>query len=123
MNAVAATAKEVKQNLDRLDIFAAIAGIGVNSFELSKDGYDSHLTINCLSHHLLLSHLFSVLKKTSQEPGADVRILNMASESHRHDIGGPSKYLGGDRFRTIEEFKRDVGPAGLYGRTKSKFLE
>jgi len=118
LNAVAKTAQEVKSKINRLDLFAAIAGKGVNSFTRTKDGYDSHLTINCLSHHLLLSHLFSAMKKTASEPGADVRIINMASESHRHDIGGPSEYLGGDRFRTTEEFKRDVGPAGLYGRSK-----
>jgi len=47
------------------------------------------------------------MKKTASEPGSDVRILNMASESHRHDIGGPSEYLGGDRFKTVDEFKRD----------------
>jgi len=118
LNDVAKTAKEIKDKVDRLDIFAAIAGVGVNSFTRTKDGYDSHLTINCLSHHLFLSHFFPIMKETASQPGADIRIVNMASESHRHDIGGPSEYLGGDRFRTKEEFKRDVGPAGLYGRSK-----
>ncbi|BGP50833.1 hypothetical protein JCM10450v2_006759 [Rhodotorula kratochvilovae] len=116
---VAKVAQEVAGKLDRLDGFLAIAGLGVNSFELTKDGYDSHLTINCLAHVLLLSHFLPLLEKTSREhPEADVRFISMASEMHRFTFGGPGEKYGGDRFATEEEFKRDIGPTNLYARTK-----
>ncbi|GAA5853669.1 hypothetical protein JCM8547_007406 [Rhodosporidiobolus lusitaniae] len=117
LNAVASVAKELTK-LDRLDGFLGIAGIGVKNFELTKDGYDRHLTVNALSHLLFLSHLLPLLEKTSKLPNTDVRIILEASEMHRTTWGGPSKKYGGDRFATEDEFKRDVGPTSLYGRTK-----
>lgn len=110
-NDVARVAKELKQ-LDRIDVVANIAGKGVNAFSLTKDGYDSHLTMNCLSHHLLLSHLLPTLEKTSEIPGADVRIVNMASEQHRGTFGGPGTF--GDKFRSEEEFKKDIGSSFVF---------
>ncbi|GAA5900912.1 hypothetical protein JCM6882_005976 [Rhodosporidiobolus microsporus] len=118
LNAVAAVAKELAQ-LDRLDGFLGIAGLGVKDFELTKDGYDRHLTVNVLSHLLLLSHLHPLLEKTSKDhPDSDVRIVLEASEMHRFTTGGPSEKWGGSRFAEEEEFKKDVGPNGLYARTK-----
>lgn len=42
----------------------------------------------------------------------------MSSELHRATLGGPSPLTGGDKFATTDEFKRDVGPTGLYARSK-----
>lgn len=89
LNEVAKVGKELAQNLDKLDGCFFIAGIGVNEFKLTKDGYESvshrassdialrltrpfisdsaHLTINNLSHHLLLSHLFPLLEKVCRK--------------------------------------------------------
>ncbi|GAA5821785.1 hypothetical protein JCM11251_001023 [Rhodosporidiobolus azoricus] len=118
LNAVAAIAKELAK-LDRLDGFLGIAGLGVNNFELTKDGYDRHLTVNVLAHLLLLSHLLPLLDKTSKaHPESDVRVVLEASEMHRFTTGGPSEKAGGHRFADEEEFKKDVGPNGLYARTK-----
>ncbi|BGP26909.1 short-chain dehydrogenase/reductase SDR family protein [Rhodotorula toruloides] len=116
---VADVAKKLAGELDRLDGFLAIAGLGVNAFKLTKDGYDSHLTINCLTHILLLSQLLPVLEKTSRDhPDADVRFISMASEMHRFTFGGPGEKWGGSKFADEEEFKKDVGPTNLYSRTK-----
>ncbi|GAA5940059.1 hypothetical protein JCM3775_003266 [Rhodotorula graminis] len=119
LKAVAKVAKDLAGSLDRLDGFLGIAGLGVNKFTLTDDGFDSHLTINVLSHQLLLSHLLPVLEKTSKEhPDADVRVVLEASELHRTTFGGPSESFGGDKFRTVDEFKKDVGQQNLYARTK-----
>lgn len=42
----------------------------------------------------------------------------MSSELHRATFGGPSPNLGGDKFSTTDEFKKDVGQSNLYARTK-----
>ncbi|GAA5904992.1 hypothetical protein JCM8208_007654 [Rhodotorula glutinis] len=119
LKAVAKVAKDLAGSLDRLDGFLGIAGIGVNKFTLTDDGFDSHLTINVLAHQLLLSHLLPVLDKTSKaHPDADVRVVLEASELHRTTFGGPSESFGGDKFRTVDEFKKDVGQQNLYARTK-----
>ncbi|GAA5947787.1 hypothetical protein JCM10213_002112 [Rhodosporidiobolus nylandii] len=118
LKAVAALAKELASTYERLDLLLGIAGIGVKDFNLTEDGYDSHLTINNLAHQVLLSHLLPVLEKTSREPTSDVRIVLEASELHRATFGGPSPNFGGNKFREIDEFKQDVGPANLYARTK-----
>lgn len=90
---------------------AFIAGKGVNAFSLTKDGLDSHLAMNNLSHHLLLSHLLPVLEKTSNLPGADVRIVSMSSELHRATFGGPGTF--GGKFKDLSEFSADVGQSNL----------
>ncbi|GAA5865614.1 hypothetical protein JCM3774_002071 [Rhodotorula dairenensis] len=108
---------------DRLDGLLANAGLGIKNFELTKDGYDSHLTVNCLAHVVLISHLLPVLEKTTTRyPDADVRLVLQASEVHRTTFGGPSETFGGDKFRSTEEFKKDVGPQNLYARSKLAVL-
>ncbi|KWU45117.1 NAD(P)-binding protein [Rhodotorula sp. JG-1b] len=73
LKAVAQLGKKLAERFsDRLDGLLANAGLGVNNFALTKDGYDAHLTINCLAHVVLISHLLPVLEKTSiQHPDAD----------------------------------------------------
>lgn len=53
-------------------------------------------------------------------PGADVRIVQMSSELHRATFGGPGPF--GGKFKSIEEFKEDIGPSNLYARTKACVL-
>ncbi|GAA6033242.1 hypothetical protein JCM8097_003012 [Rhodosporidiobolus ruineniae] len=118
LRAVAKVGKDLADKYDRLDGFLGIAGLGVNKFTLTDDGYDAHLTINNLAHIVLLSHLLPVLEKTSKDAVNDVRIVLMSSELHRTTFGGPSETYGGDKFRTVDEFKRDVGQQNLYARTK-----
>ncbi|GAA6018724.1 hypothetical protein JCM8202_002211 [Rhodotorula sphaerocarpa] len=119
LKAVAALSKKLAGRLDRLDGLLLNAGIGVNEFALTADGYDSHLTINCLSHMVMVSHLLPVLEKTStQHPDADVRIVLQSSELHRATMGSPSEDQGGNKFRSTDVFKKDIGQLNLYGRTK-----
>ncbi|GAA5877881.1 hypothetical protein JCM16303_000272 [Sporobolomyces ruberrimus] len=117
LKAVSELAKEVAKE-ERLDGVLLIAGLGVNSFEATKDGYDSHLIVNSISQILILSHLLPLLEKTSKLPGADVRIVSMSSELHRATFGGPGESFGGHKFASEDEFKQDIGPSNLYARSK-----
>jgi hypothetical protein len=78
----------------------------------------SHLTMNNLSHHLLLSHLLPILRKTSELPNTDVRIVQMSSELYRATFGGPGESHGGGKFASENEFREDIGPSNLYARSK-----
>ncbi|GAA6016804.1 hypothetical protein JCM10207_003257 [Rhodosporidiobolus poonsookiae] len=119
LKAVARVAKELAGKYDRLDAFLGIAGLGVNKYTQTDDGFDAHLTINNLAHMVLLSHLLPILERTSSSsPTSDVRIVLMSSELHRTTFGGPDPNWGGNKFRTIEEFKKDVGQQNLYARSK-----
>lgn len=117
LKAVADLAKELAKD-DKLDGLFLIAGIGINAFETTKDGYDSHLVINAIANIIFLSHLLPVLEKTAKDPSSDVRIVIMASELHRATFGGPSEAYDGTKFRDEDEFKKDIGPLALYARTK-----
>lgn len=89
----------------------------IGTLPLTLTTCSAHLTINVLAHQLLLSHLLPVLEKTTQQhPEADVRVVLEASELHRMTFGGPSESMGGDKFRTIDEFRKDVGVQSLYAR-------
>jgi hypothetical protein len=63
-----------------------------------------------MGHVILTSHLLPVLKKTA-EAGNTVRIVNQSSNAHQ---GAPSD----TKFASLEELNRDLGPNGLYGRSK-----
>ncbi|GAA6059338.1 hypothetical protein JCM10212_005918 [Sporobolomyces blumeae] len=117
LKAVAELAKEVAKE-ERIDGLFLIAGLGVNAFEATKEGYDSHLIANSVANIVFVSHLLPVLEKTSQLPSTDVRIVMMSSELHRTTFGGPSETFGGTRFADEDEFKQDIGPLNLYSRTK-----
>ncbi|KAM0791825.1 hypothetical protein ACM66B_004084 [Microbotryomycetes sp. NB124-2] len=116
---VANESKTLVSSLDRLDGLYLIAGIGVNEFKLTKDGFDTHLTTNCLAHHVLVSHLLPVMVKTARDHSdASPRIVTMSSELHRATFGGPNPTFGGDKFRSINEFKKAAGPTSEYARSK-----
>ncbi|GAA5853668.1 hypothetical protein JCM8547_007405 [Rhodosporidiobolus lusitaniae] len=118
LKAVSQAAKELAGKFDRLDGLLGIAGLGVNKYTQTDDGFDAHLTINNLAHIALLSHLLPVLEKTADKPDSDVRIVLMSSELQKTDfLTGPGGTYG-DKFRTIEEFKKDIGQDRLYARSK-----
>ncbi|KAK4048989.1 mitochondrial 54S ribosomal protein YmL35 [Microbotryomycetes sp. JL221] len=116
---VARHSKKLSSKLDRLDGVYLISGIGVNEHSLTKDGFDTHLTTNCLAHHVLMSHLVPILIKTARDdPNASVRIVIMSSELHRTTFGGPSETFGGTKFSSVDEFRKEVGPVAEYSRSK-----
>ncbi|KAI0044159.1 NAD(P)-binding protein [Auriscalpium vulgare] len=101
---------------DRLDIFVADAGVGVNKFDVSSDGIDRHFAVNHLGHFLLLNRLLPLLRRTSRiETSAPPRIIAVSSTLHRQ---APSS----TRFASAEEITgdgaRNMSALGLYGRSK-----
>ncbi|GAA5905516.1 uncharacterized protein JCM6883_005355 [Sporobolomyces salmoneus] len=112
LKAASELAKKLAEKEERLDGLLLIAGLGVNAFELTKDGYDSHLTVNSISQIVLLSHLLPVLEKTSKLPESDVRIVSMSSELHR------ATFFADIKFASEDEFKENLEPLRLYSRSK-----
>jgi len=115
LKSVHSLATRLASDLDRLDVLICNAGIGVNQFKPTKDGFDRHLTINNLAHILLINRLLPNMRKTAAasdaSPGS-VRIVGQASELHRPEA------LRDTKFESIEEFKQDVGSTNQYDRTK-----
>ena len=60
---------------DRLDILINNAGIMAQPASLSVDGYEIQFATNHLGHFLLFQQLLPTLLKTSELPGADVRVI------------------------------------------------
>jgi len=103
-------AEQIKDSTNRLDILVNNAGRGIMSFQLTEYGIDRHMAVNHFGHVVLTSHLLPLMKKTA-ETGSVVRITNQASNVH---TATPKD----TKFESIEELGEDLGPNGLYGRSK-----
>ncbi|PSN65952.1 NAD(P)-binding protein [Corynespora cassiicola Philippines] len=66
----------------RLDILMNNAGIMAQGQSLSKDGYEIQFATNHLGHAMLTRELLPILVRTAEEPGSDVRIINLSSDAH-----------------------------------------
>ena len=51
-------------------------------YSLTEDGYESTFGTNHMGHALLTNLLLPTLLKTAEEPGADVRVVNVSSKGH-----------------------------------------
>lgn len=109
---------EIKSNNEVLDVLCNNAGVMALPDIATKDGYDVQMQTNCISHFLLTSGLFPLLKKSS-----DGRVVNHSSMAR---LGPPleEKYfaknggnLGGDG--TEEQNQSFTGPRWMrYHQTK-----
>ncbi|KIA75452.1 hypothetical protein HK57_00096 [Aspergillus ustus] len=97
--------KQLAAKLDRLDGLICNAGLGVGVYNLTKDGIDSHMQVNCISQFHLSRVLLPLLQKTP-----DSRLVLQSSELHRA--------INEVRFQSLAELNKDIGPAKLYNRTK-----
>lgn len=71
-------AEDVNQSLDRLDVLINNAGVFMNEFEESEDGYEMTFAVNHLAHFLLTLELLPLLQKS-----APSRIINVSSIAHQ----------------------------------------
>jgi len=102
---------QITQETDRLDILINNAARGIMTYQLApSNGIDLHMALNHMGHVVLTSHLLPLMKKTA-EKGNTVRIGNMASNAHQ---GAPKD----TKFENVDELNHDLGPNGLYGRSK-----
>ncbi|KAF8600688.1 NAD(P)-binding protein [Ceratobasidium sp. AG-I] len=67
---------------DRLDILINNAAIACKPFELNEDGIETTMATNHIGHFVFTTTLLDLMKQTSRQPGADVRIVNVSSITH-----------------------------------------
>ncbi len=83
LSSVAEAAKTFQSQSDRLDILMNNAGIMAVPVGTTKEGYEIQLGTNHIGHALLTKLLLPTLLKTAEQPGSDVRIINLSSMGHQ----------------------------------------
>jgi len=95
--------QQFKEQYNRLDVLVNNAGGFFMTRQTSPDGYEMTFALNHLNYFLLTNLLLDILKSS-----APARIVNVASESHRHQ-----------RINIDDlQFKRFYNPVQAYGRSK-----
>ncbi|KAI0640561.1 NAD-P-binding protein [Trametes meyenii] len=85
---------------DRLDVLINNAAILLHPYQKSHDGIQDIVMVNYLGTVVLTRALLPLLKRTAQQPEADVRIIAINSNANNHcakDV----------RFRNLDDFNRD----------------
>lgn len=97
-------------SIPRLDCIWSNAVIGTGPRRLSPDGLDSHFTLNHLAHYILMNNLLSVVRNIAKEQG-EAMVVFTTSSLH-------SSACSTNKFNSKERINEDLGPNGLFGRTK-----
>ncbi len=71
-------AETINTKLDRLDVLINNAGVFMNEFQESEDGYEMTFAVNHLAHFLLTLELLPLLKQSQP-----ARIVNVSSIAHQ----------------------------------------
>ncbi|OAG04497.1 NAD(P)-binding protein [Paraphaeosphaeria sporulosa] len=100
------TARNLANELTRLDGLVCNAGLGVGVYNESEDKLDTHMQINVFAQAHFILTLLPVLRKTK-----DSRIVSQSSDLHR---AAPAS----TKFESIDEMNQDICPMYLYNRTK-----
>lgn len=103
--------REIADETERLDILIANAAKGIMSFALDSNGLDSHMSINHLGHVVLIDALLPLLSQTVKKFDTYVRVVSLSSNL-------ASQTPNEVEFRSVADFKTDIGPQSLYARTK-----
>lgn len=95
---------------ERLDILVANAAILADvPYALNEDGIVKQMAVNHFGHFVLINELLPLLEKTSQLPGADVRILPIGS--------GAIQFAAKDRrFDSLDAINANLGGEGFPAR-------
>ncbi|KAJ7122978.1 NAD-P-binding protein [Mycena epipterygia] len=107
---------EFLEKEQRLDILVNNAGrVGPGPFKLDKDGFLDIMMTNHISPFVLTETLLPLMKKTAEETGSDVRIVNVTSRAHQR--------VKPKTFSTKESFNKDYGQStsgyvDTYGHSK-----
>lgn len=99
-------ARQLAQELTKLDALVCNAGLGVGVYNETRDGIDSHMQVNVFAQAHLTLTLLPVLQKTP-----DSRIVHQSSDLHR----GANSDM---KFESLAEMNQDIGAMLLYNRTK-----
>lgn len=93
-----------------MDILVNNAGVMAMPYSLTKEGYEIQFGTNHMGHALFTKLLMPTLLKTAEEPGADVRIVNLTSMGHHL---APSQGIIWDQ-KALEQ----TGTWSRYGQSK-----
>jgi len=88
--AVKKAAERFLQLETRLDILVNNAAMAAVPFEMTSEGISAHMQTNHIGHFIFTSVLLDLLKSTSRQDGADVRIVNVTSVTYKNVA--PSKF-------------------------------
>ena len=77
MGEVRALAREVQQKVDHLDVLINNAGVYMEEYVETEDGFELTFAVNHLAHFLLTNLLLDLLKKS-----APARIITVSSSAH-----------------------------------------
>lgn len=112
---------EIKSKYDKIYCLANNAGIMATLDEATKDGYDTQMQTNHLSHFLLTAELFPLLDAEAESNG-DARIVNHSSLGREHtpNDGLEEKYFqkNGGNLGGNEQIVMGGGPYHRYFQTK-----
>ncbi|QKD56903.2 uncharacterized protein FOBCDRAFT_138649 [Fusarium oxysporum Fo47] len=116
LDSVAACASTFLARESRLDVLWNNAGISyAPSDELTAQGYEPHMGINCLGPFLLTKLLLPVLKQTASiSPGPSTRVIFVASAMV--DMAAP---LGGVPLSELLPGNQSVDPSRNYAISKT----
>ncbi|KAH6723578.1 hypothetical protein BKA61DRAFT_465995 [Leptodontidium sp. MPI-SDFR-AT-0119] len=100
LSSVHAAAKLFLSTNIRLDILMNNAGIMAVPPGLTADGYEIQFGTNHLGHALLTRLLLPLMLVTAEQPGSDVRIINLTSDSHKR---APVEGIQFDNLRSADQ--------------------
>ncbi|EME48984.1 hypothetical protein DOTSEDRAFT_162941 [Dothistroma septosporum NZE10] len=75
-------AESFKSRSNRLDILINNAGIMAVPYSKTSEDYEIQFGTNHMGHAFLTKLLLPTLLKTAEQPGSDVRVINVSSEGH-----------------------------------------
>jgi len=85
-HAVKRAAERFLQLETRLDILINNAAMTSLPFEMTNEGLSAHVQTNHIGHFILTSTLLDLLKSTSRQNAADVRIINVISVTYKQQV-------------------------------------
>ncbi|GKT44315.1 putative oxidoreductase [Colletotrichum spaethianum] len=97
---------------DRLDILMNNAGLMATPPGLTKDGYEVQFGSNYMGPALFTKLLLPILIKTAEQPGSDVRVVNLSSELFKQ---APSEGILLSKCKTPLD---DISSLARYGQSK-----
>ncbi|KZO90124.1 NAD(P)-binding protein [Calocera viscosa TUFC12733] len=110
-----AAAEEFLKRESRLDILINNAAHLASEFELSKEGLSTVFAADHVSPFVFTTTLLPLMEATAKLPGADVRIITVASSQH-------FKALPTTKFDSIDDFRdKQCAPGANVNGMNAKF--
>ncbi|EJC97974.1 NAD-binding protein [Fomitiporia mediterranea MF3/22] len=106
------SAEAFLQREERLDVLSNCAAATIEDFQIGANGIQHLMNVNYFSTLIFTETLLPLLKKTAEQPGSDVRIVNVSSDGH--------KFLPNDlHFKSKDDFNVNYGNSFLQSWKRS----